>query len=240
MNATLDMTIRELVAADYRTAAVFERHGIDFCCHGCQTIAEGCLQAGADGPRVLAELDAVVGSPAGRAPRFNEWELPALVDYIVTTHHDYVREALPQLVTHSRRIAEVHGARHAELARVAALVGEVGEEMTSHMMKEERILFPYITNLARMAESGGPAPVAPFGTVRNPIRMMEAEHESAGAAMAEIRQLTGGYRMPEDGCATYRVCFEELERFERDLHAHVHLENNILFPRAAALETRAR
>jgi regulator of cell morphogenesis and NO signaling len=141
------------------------------------------------------------------------------------------------MVAHSRKIAEVHGVRHRELVRVAQLVEDVAEEMTGHMQKEEHILFPYITELARTAAAGQPAPFAPFGSVDNPIHMMEAEHESAGAAMLEIRELTDGYRVPDDACATYTVCLQELEAFERDLHAHVHLENNILFPKASAVES---
>ncbi|HYT76175.1 MAG TPA: iron-sulfur cluster repair di-iron protein [Vicinamibacterales bacterium] len=236
MTATPDMTIRELVAGDFRTAAVFERHGVDFCCHACQTLAEGCEEAGVDAGPLLQELEAILESPADAATRFNEWPLPSLVDHIVTRHHAYVRESLPRLLSHSRKIADVHGSRHPELARVAKLVEEVNDEMTSHMMKEEHILFPYISNLARAAEGAGSRPMAPFGTVQNPIRMMEAEHESAGRAMAEMRSLTNGFRPPADACGTYQVCLQELEAFEQDLHAHVHLENNILFPKAARIE----
>jgi regulator of cell morphogenesis and NO signaling len=236
MTATPDMTIRELVAADFRTAAVFERLGVDFCCHGCQTLAEGCHEAGVDAGALLQELEAILESPADAATRFNEWPLPSLVDHIVTRHHAYVRESLPRLLSHSRKIADVHGSRHPELARVAKLVEEVNDEMTSHMMKEEHILFPYISNLARAAEGVGSRPMAPFGSVQNPIQMMEAEHESAGRAMAEMRSLTNGFLPPADACGTYQVCLQELEAFEQDLHAHVHLENNILFPKAARIE----
>ena len=236
MTATRDMTVRELVTIDYRTAEVFERFGVDFCCHGCQTVGEGCEQAGVETPAVIAALDAVLESPDPGAPRFNNWDVARLVDHIVGTHHAYVRDALPRLVAHSRKIADVHGSRHPELTRVATLVQGVADEMTSHMMKEEHILFPYMTSMARAAEQGVRAPMAPFGTVRNPIRMMEAEHESAGHAMAEIRSLTDGFRPPADACGTYAVCLQELEAFEHDLHAHVHLENNILFPKAARIE----
>jgi regulator of cell morphogenesis and NO signaling len=236
MIATSDTTVRELVAADYRTAALFERYGIDFCCRGCQTVAEGCAQTGADETRLIQELNGVLRSDAGATPKFSEWNLGALIDHIVTKHHAYVRDALPKLRAHSHRIADVHGGRHPELARVAKLVDAVSDEMTSHMMKEEHILFPYIAGLAEAAEGTAPMPSAPFGTVERPIRMMEAEHESAGSAMEEIRALTNGYAPPADGCTTYKVCLEELEAFEKDLHAHVHLENNVLFPRALRIE----
>lgn len=236
MIATSDTTVRELVAADYRTAALFERYGIDFCCHGCQTVAEGCADTGVDEERLLDELNGLLRSTADATPKFIEWDLGALIDHIVSRHHAYVREALPKLTAHSRKIAEVHGGRHAELGRVVKLVDAVADEMTSHMMKEERILFPYIAGLAQAAEGTAPMPFAPFGTVERPIRMMESEHESAAHAMEEIRALTNGYVAPEDGCTTYRVCLEELEAFEKDLHTHVHLENNILFPRALRIE----
>jgi regulator of cell morphogenesis and NO signaling len=230
------MTIGEIVAADYRAAAVFQRHGIDFCCHGARTLERGCRDAGVDTAEVMREIEEATATSASGLPRFNSWELPTLVTYIVSNHHAYVRDMLPLITAHSRKIADVHGSRHPELPRVAALVQDVADEMTSHMMKEEHILFPYIVQLADAAAAGRPAPQAPFGSVDNPIHMMEAEHESAGNAMLEIRELTDGFAVPADGCTTYAVCLQELEAFERDLHAHVHLENNILFPKASALE----
>jgi regulator of cell morphogenesis and NO signaling len=233
---TFNMMIGEIVAADYRAAAVFQRHGIDFCCHGARTLERGCREAGADTVQVMREIEAAKATPPGGVPTFNDWGLQTLAAYIVDNHHAYVREMLPLLTAHSRKIAGVHGNRHPELPRVAALVREVAGEMTSHMIKEEQILFPYIVKLAEAAAEGRPAPSAPFGTVDNPIHMMEAEHERAGHAMLEIRELTDGFTPPADACATYAVCLQELAAFERDLHAHVHLENNILFPKASALE----
>lgn len=232
---TFNMLIGEIVADDYRAAAVFQRHDIDFCCHGARTLDRGCREAGVDTADVMREIETATATP-GSVPRFNDWGLQTLAAYIVDNHHAYVREMLPLMTAHSRKIADVHGTRHPELARVAALVQELADDMTSHMMKEEQILFPFIVQLAAAAAQGSPAPTAPFGTVDNPIHMMEAEHESAGHAMLEIRELTDGYTPPADGCTTYRVCLQELEAFERDLHAHVHLENNILFPKASALE----
>jgi regulator of cell morphogenesis and NO signaling len=233
---TFTMTIGEIVAADYRAAAVFQRHGIDFCCQGARTLDRGCREAGADTAEVMRHIEAATATSASGVPRFNDWGLQTLAAYIVANHHAYVREMLPLMTAHSRKIADVHGNRHPELPRVAALVEELADEMTSHMMKEEQILFPYIVQLADATAEGRPAPPAPFGSVDNPIHMMEMEHESAGHAMLEIRELTDGFALPADCCATYAVCLQELEAFERDLHAHVHLENNILFPKASALE----
>ena len=240
MTATPETTIREIVAADYRTAAVFQRHGLDFCCNGCRTIEQGCRDAGAEEDTLLRELDAVLNAPAGAGPRYATWDPPALVSYIVANHHGFVRQAIPALLTHTRKIAEVHGERHPELPHIARLFERVAAEMAGHMEKEERILFPFIVDLAAAAQRGDPIPRPPFGTVENPIRMMESEHRFVGDAMAEIRALTDGYRLPDKACTTYKVCFQELEAFEADLHAHVHLENNILFPKAVALEAGDR
>lgn len=239
MNATPETTIREVVATDFRTAAVFERFGLDFCCAGGRTIEQGCRDAGADARALLHDLDVVLSAPANDVPRFASWDVPTLVGYIVGNHHGYVRQALPALIQHTRKIAEVHGGRHPELLHVARLFERVAAEMTEHMMKEEQILFPFVVDLAEASESGRPIPRPPFGTVENPIRMMEHEHQFVGDAMAEIRQVTGGFAVPDDGCTTYRVCFQELAAFEADLHAHVHLENNILFPKALAIESGA-
>jgi regulator of cell morphogenesis and NO signaling len=236
MTATPETTIREIVATDYRTAAIFQRHGLDFCCNGCRTIEQGCRDAGANPDVLLREIDAVLGTPGSGIPRYSSWDARTLVAYIVDTHHGYVREALPPLLQHTTKIAAVHGERHAELDHIARLFARVADEMTDHMAKEERVLFPFIVALEAAAQSGAPAPAGPFGSVDNPIRMMESEHRFVGDAMAEIRHLTGNYTPPADGCTTYRVCFQELEAFERDLHDHVHLENNVLFPKASALQ----
>jgi regulator of cell morphogenesis and NO signaling len=238
MTATPGMTIRDLVATDYRTAAVFERYGLDFCCSGGRTVAQSCSEARIDLDALLHELDAVLTAPATGVPPFAEWDARALIDYIVSTHHVYVRQAMPALLQHTQKIADVHGARHTEWPHIARLFRRVAAEMTTHMEKEELVLFPFIQTLESAVKQGAPVPVCPFGSLRHPIQAMETEHDFAGDAMAEIRELTGGYRAPDDACGTYRVCLQELAAFQRDLHAHVHLENNILFPKALALESR--
>jgi regulator of cell morphogenesis and NO signaling len=234
MHVTRETPVGEIVAGDFRTAAVFNEYGIDFCCGGRRTIAEACREQSADADAVVAAIEQACGQP-GSSPRFAEWEPETLIGYIVGNHHAYVRRALPSLVANTRKIAAVHGDRHAELHEVAELTEAVAAEMTSHMMKEEHILFPFIDALAAASRLGSPAPDAPFGSIENPLRMMEEEHESAGSAVARMRELTGGFTVPDDGCTTYRVCLQELQAFEADLHAHVHLENNVLFPKARAL-----
>ncbi|HSC28277.1 MAG TPA: iron-sulfur cluster repair di-iron protein [Vicinamibacterales bacterium] len=236
MTATTATTIRDIVADDFRAAAVFERRGIDFCCRGDRSVEEACRESGLDPAGVMEELDAACAADQPGAPRFSAWDPPALVSYIVANHHTYVREAIATLTAHTAKIATVHGERHPELLEIARIFESVAEEMTSHMFKEEQILFPFIIAMDAAQQQGRPSPQAPFGTVGNPIQMMEMEHESAGGAMARIRELTGGYAPPDDACATYRVCLQELQAFEVDLHTHVHLENNILFPKAVRLE----
>src|SRR5215204_1185663 len=172
MTATPDTTIREIVATDFRTAAVFQRFGLDFCCNGCRTLEQGCREAGANASALLRELETVMTAPAGAAPRFGSWDVHTLIDYIVANHHAYVREALPVLLRHSAKVAEVHGEGHPELVHIARLIQRVADEMTEHMAKEEQVLFPFIAQMAEAEGRGTPLPVAPFGTVENPIRMM--------------------------------------------------------------------
>jgi regulator of cell morphogenesis and NO signaling len=229
------LTVGEMVATDFRAAAVFERFGIDFCCGGRRSVAEACQHAAVDPlaiERALTELPVAEddGSDVSR------WPIDRLIDHIVAAHHAYVRSSLPTIARYLAKLVEVHGVRHAELSRIAASFDQLGGDLLLHMMKEERVLFPYILALARATSA--PAP-GPFGSVENPIRMMEQEHRAAGDEMRLIRELTNGYAPPADGCTTYRVCFAELAAFERDLHRHVHLENNVLFPKSIDLERGA-
>ena len=240
MNATPGTTIGEIVSGDFRAAAVFQKYGIDFCCGGNRTVEDACRAKQIDARAVLGDVVRECAVADDQAPQFATWEPSALVAYIISKHHAYVRKALPAITAYTQKLSGVHGANHPELRDVEQIFAGVAAEMTSHMMKEERILFPFIVELQDAAESGGPAPAIPFGTVANPIHMMEEEHESAGSAMARIRELTAGFTVPADGCTTYRVGLQELETFERDLHAHVHLENNILFPKALKLEAELR
>jgi regulator of cell morphogenesis and NO signaling len=238
MTATLDMTIRDIVANDFRTAAVFQRHGIDFCCRGNRSVQDACEATEISAEEVLAEIAATTATPPAVNARFSTWDVSTLVSYIVGNHHAFVRQFLPILLAHTQKVAAVHGRTHPELVEVTRLFSDVAREMTAHMLKEEQILFPYILDMEQARAGEGQLPSAPFGTVRKPIRMMEAEHESVGDAMAKIRSLTSDYAIPDGACTTYRVCLQELEAFERDLHEHVHLENNMLFPKAAELESK--
>ena len=233
-----EMTIRSVVADDYRAAAVFERHGIDFCCGGNRAIADACRARGVDDGRVVAELEAALAS-AQDQPRFNAWDLDFLTAYIINNHHAYIRQSAGPMQAHAHKVAEVHGEHHPEVIEIAQRFDLVVADLMAHMAKEERVLFPYMNALAA-AMRGGAAPAAPFGTVANPIRMMEAEHQAAGDQMAAIRELSAGFTLPPDACATFTVTYRELQAFEADLHRHVHLENNILFPKALDIERQVR
>ena len=229
-------TIGQIAAKDLRKAQVFKKYGLDFCCGGKKTLQEACSEKGLDVTRIEKELDQANALPAGRALPYRDWSLDFLADFIVQTHHGYVRNTLPQLTGYAEKVARVHGGRHPELLEVNKLVGEISAEMTSHMMKEERVLFPYIKSIVKSGQEGVPGQQAHFGTVQNPINMMEMEHEFVGGALARLREITNGYALPEDACASYSLLYRMLDEFENDLYLHVHLENNILFPGALALE----
>jgi regulator of cell morphogenesis and NO signaling len=230
-------TVGEIVAGDYRAAGVFEQFGIDFCCGGRRSLADACRAASVDSRAVEQALAALPPGPCDESDDVTQWPLPRLIEHIERTHHAYVRSALPVISRWLAKLVEVHGARHPELVRIAAAFDGMGRDLQQHMLKEEHVLFPYVRELA--SAGGGRASASPFGTVENPIRMMEREHQEAGDELRLIRELTNGFTPPSDACITYRACFEELKAFERDLHRHVHLENNVLFPRAVALERGA-
>ena len=229
-------TIKEIVTNDYRTAAVFEKYSLDFCCGGGKTIEQACREKSVNPTTIFDELKNTLSDPSGDESRFMAMGIDELIDHIVHTHHGYVRNALPPLLTHTQKVATVHGERHPEVIEIARRFAAVAQDLQNHMMKEERILFPYIKTLVQAKKMNVPAEPPQFGSARNPIRMMEAEHQSAGNEMYEIRSLSASYTPPADACTTFKVSYLELKQFELDLHNHVHLENNILFPKAVALE----
>src|SRR5687767_8819421 len=226
-------TLSDLVSRDSRAGAIFDRYGLDYCCGGARSLAEGCSQRGVNLAAVLSELEAL---DAGSREQVAD-DPVALVDYIVSHHHTYVRASLPIIQVHLTKVVAAHGANHTELSLVAAEFSKAAKELSQHMVKEEQVLFPHIRALADAVRTGGPPPPDMFGTVQNPIRMMEIEHEMVADALSAIRELTGGYQPPADACPTYTLVLEEIAAFERDLDAHVHLENHVLFPKAVELES---
>ncbi len=236
MNDLSTSTIKEIVTNDFRTAAIFEKYSLDFCCGGAKTIQQACKEKAVDVSLVLAELESTSSHIPGNESRFTGMELDELTKYIVNTHHKYVRTALPSLLAHTRKVASVHGERHPEVIEIADRFAVVAEELQKHMMKEEHILFPYVAALAKASRDKTRVQRPPFQSAENPICMMEAEHKFAGDEMNEIRSLSFGYTPPADACTTFKVSYQELQHFELDLHNHVHLENNILFPNVVTLE----
>lgn len=232
-----DVSIGAVLAKDIRKALVFKKHGIDFCCGGKKTISQICREKGIDQNQLERELSMNTHTHE-RSLDYNSWDLDFLTDFIVKTHHSYVSDTLPELVTYARKVAGVHGQSHRELVHILEKVEHLNDELTYHMAKEENILFPYIKNMVTAQKSNQSPDKSPFGTVGNPIRMMEQEHDTAGRLMEDIRELSNNYQLPADACNSYTLLFRLLEEFENDLHIHIHLENNILFPKALELEQK--
>lgn len=226
--------IGRLVAENYHTAAVFRKYNIDFCCNGNRTVEEACRQKNIDIAQVKAGLESVLAvRPAGNED-YDDWGLNELANHIVSKHHGYVATQIPVLQAYLHKLGSVHGELHPELRTIGLLFSECAGELTAHMKKEELILFPYIRQLLSMPEGTAPAPA--FGSISNPIAMMMTEHDHEGERFRRIQELSNDYAVPPDGCNTYRVTYALLKEFQDDLHLHIHLENNILFPKAAALE----
>lgn len=227
--AVKEPTIGEIVASDFRKAEVFKKFGIDFCCGGKATIGEACGQKRIERVLLESELKRVSMTPVEPSLDFNNWDPGFLCDYIVNTHHRYVRKTLPELLFYTQKIAAVHGESHPELDEVAGLFGMINEDLLQHLDKEESVLFPGIKEaFANQNDNFSEQK----NTIFSEIEKMTAEHEVAGEAMDRINRITANYAVPADGCNTYHVTFKMLSQFEDDLHRHVHLENNILYPKS--------
>ena len=231
-------TVGELVAEDYRRAGILQQYGIDFCCGGDRTLQAACDEQEVALEEVEQALQSTDRRTTGLSMRPENWTPDFLADYIVNEHHTYVRENVPVLRNFTQKVARVHGNARPEVVEIARLFDELGAELIRHTREEEEVLFPYIKQLVAAEEGGTSRPLTQtgFDTVRDPIHMMEEDHEHAGDVMRRIRELSNDFAPPEDACNTYRAAYVKLEEFEADLHRHVHLENNILFPEAAALE----
>jgi len=229
-----EKTLAELVTDNIRSAVIFEEYGLDFCCNGKRPLSEACQEKNVNVNEVvksLADLDS-----KNNSEKISLWEPDFLIDYIINNHHQYVRRMIPIISLHADKVASVHVENHPETKQIADLFLAVRQELECHMMKEERILFPYIKQFYYSQKNNEQIAPPPFGTIRNPIRMMEAEHQSAGDAMHKIRELSNNFAYPADACNTFKALYSELKEFEEDLHKHIHLENNILFPKAIELE----
>ena len=240
MNLSATRTVRELAIEIPNATRTFEKLGIDYCCGGGKSLSDACMHAHLPVDDVLRALEQGGNfTPAAEAslPDFTNGALGNLIEHIVTTHHVYVKQEVPRLQQLLHKVVSVHGKNHPELGRIQQTFQPMAAELTSHMMKEEHILFPHIVALENAVNSGRPKPMPVFGTVSNPVHMMQLEHDSAGAALKSISELSGNYTPPEEACFSYKTLYTALKEFESDLHQHVHLENNILFPRAIAMES---
>ncbi len=221
--------IGDIVTMDFRTVDLFKEAGIDFCCGGKNTLEETCKAQGIAVDQFAEQLLTLMESPNPSGVDYNEWELDFLCDFILNTHHAYVKKTMPQLLEYTAKIALVHGDHHPELLEIARIFDEINKELTVHLQKEEELLFPVIKQAVAN-------PTKEFRLViKNEIARMGAEHEFAGGAMDQIREISQKYALPADACTSYQMCFQLLSQFEDDLHIHVHLENNILFKKALQL-----
>jgi len=238
MENTLEKTIGQMVAEDYRIAQVFKNHKIDFCCKGNQNIEEVSEKYDLDVDVLLGEIDEVKQQINNDNADFKSWPLDLLTDYIEKKHHRYVGEKIPILKQYLAKLCKVHGKIHPELLEIDQHFNASAGELTMHMKKEELMLFPWVRKMVKTEHQNESLNRPHFGTVKNPIAMMMQEHENEGERFRLIAELSDDYNPPADGCSTYRVAFSLLKEFEEDLHKHIHLENNILFPKAEVLEQK--
>ena len=237
MNISATVTVRDLAAGVPGATRVFEKFGIDYCCGGHRTLADACREASLQVEDLTRSLE-----EAGRAPQpgsgrnWRQESLTALTEYIVDTHHLFTRQELDRLENLFDRVCSRHGENHPELFEAQKTFYQLKRDLITHMLKEEQALFPYITRMEEAACDGRAIPPAFFGTVRNPVRMMMTEHDTAGDLLRQLRGITNGYTTPPDGCVSFQTLYQALAAFEADLHQHIHLENNVLFPRAVETE----
>lgn len=234
-----ETTVREVAVQVPQSTRLFEKLNIDYCCGGNRPLIDACDSAGVEFDNVIEMLTALDQSTAQSGTvDFQKLSLTELITHIVETHHVFTKSEMERIRALAEKVITAHGANHPELLKVGALVLRLYADLNPHMFKEEQVLFPYIVKMEQAEVQGRPVPFAPFGTVRNPVRMMTMEHDSAGEILRELRAVTADYRVPSDACISYQTLFQALEDFEKDLHQHIHLENNILFPKAVELETR--
>ncbi len=239
MQFTKEKSVGSYVAEDYRAASVFHKYGIDFCCRGGISIAEASAKNNLDTDKLLSELKVVMSDNNDNDTDFRTWKLDDLADYIVETHHNYITSITPVLRQYLDKICDVHGDHHPELFAIRDHFNDAANNLKAHMQKEEVMLFPYIKKIVQVNQGNTEQKSAiGYGTVKSPIKVMMMEHDAEGERFRQIDALSNNYTIPEDACRTYQVTFAYLKEFESDLHRHIHLENNILFPGAIELEEK--
>lgn len=230
-----DKTIGEIVAEDYRTAAVFEKHGIDFCCGGQAALSAICRQKGLDPLAIAGEIREAMNTPVDRSQNYTTWSMSFLADYIVNTHHVYLKENIGQIADYAHKIAKVHGAHHPEVVEIAAIFDRIAVDMAAHLREEEEVFFPAVKRVEVAQKANMAVEEKDMEIIRNSLEKFNLEHEEIGDATHRIHHLAKGYAVPDDVCNTFMLTYRKLKEFEDDLHKHVHLENNILFRKAAQL-----
>ena len=233
------MTVGEIVADDFKHATVFDRYKIDFCCNGSIPLSEACKYANVDMSKVITELSEAADE-SSPITDFKSWPIDLLADYILKFHHRNIRKQGPTIAVLLDKVCRVHGANHSKLVEVKEQFNESLIDLDSHLHKEESVLFPYIYELYNAQTNNSPAPHFHCGTIESPIAVMMAEHDAEGERYRHISRLTDEYRVPSDACGSYRLVLEKLKAFEEALHHHIHLENNIIFPRAIELESNLK
>lgn len=238
MNISEQSNIGKIVAENYRFATVFKTAGIDFCCNGNRTIGEACEQKNISSEDLLKKLTDAASQSSDSGIDYRTWPLDLLADYIEKTHHRYVERKSVEIMPYLQKVVNVHGERHPELYEIEELFIGAVQALTAHMKKEELILFPFVRQIVKAENAGSSLPQSQFGTVSNPIAAMMQEHDNEGERFRQISALSNGYTPPADACNTFRVTYALINEFEEDLHKHIHLENNILFPGAIELEKK--
>ena len=228
-------TIGEIVANNYQAAGVFQRFGLDFCCGGGKTISAACKENSVSKDELLKELNALNRGKPSEESSFRSWEPDALIDYIIDTHHNFVRNKIVEISTWAAKVAKVHGKTWPENVEIHRTFGELADEMLRHLADEEQTVFPLIREIYQKRLSGAPVDADQIEQLRNELQSMVDDHDGAGDAMKKIRSLSHDFTPPEEACTTYRILYQNLRDFEKDLHKHVHLENNILFKKAEKL-----
>ena len=236
-NEYKNKTLSEIVINNYHTSEVLDRYNLDFCCRGNKAFDDACKENNLEPEIVFAELEQVFNNEISNDQNYDEWELDYLIKYIINNHHKYVRKMIPVIAEHCNKVVAAHGDDIPEMNKIAEIFAVIYKDLKQHMLKEEQILFPFIMQVVNAKRKNSETERPYFGSVQNPIRMMEAEHEHAGDSFQDIKRLSNNFSVPEDGCETCAVLYKELKEFEEDLHKHIHLENNILFPKAIELES---
>ena len=238
MTISATTKVRDVALELPQATRIFEKLKIDYCCGGNQPLGEACASAGVEVAILQRMLDEAGQAEARRSGSldFQKATLSELISHILEKHHVYTKEQMARLEPLINKVIGAHGENHKELHDIGGVFQRLCVDLDPHMLKEERILFPYLVEMEASVLQNRPAPFAPFGTVNNPIHMMMMEHETVGDLLRELRSLSSDYNVPADGCLSYQTLYQELEAFEQDLHQHIHLENNILFPRAIELE----